>query len=270
MVGGVMSQYTVETPTDVENPESIIIAPGFFGIEAAYGPLRHMLASELGMQAITVRSPRGLSEPGSHSIWHPERLMAKAIWGVIRNEYSHRGNTGYHVVGHSMSGPAIVAATEHIIEKKGPDFVESVTLLASAGATPHNVFDLARRGVREIRRDIIPNIRIMREMLKDAGTPQELLFDLMSYGLHTQTVREALNVTRSDVRSGLHHLSEHGVKSYGIFFNEDEFFPGAAAEKHIKPHLSGFVRMPGVHVLPQIEPLLVAHTIDDVVHGRAA
>jgi pimeloyl-ACP methyl ester carboxylesterase len=255
-IAGAEVPYTIASAAPLEDTTVDIITPGFGGTQTAYTPLGHSLALSGGAAAATFKPRR---HQGLHSFYlsnliHPEALLPETIVGIMNDMYQRHGVRSVNLKGHSMGGPAVVAAAEMANKAKGGPRVDEVTLLDAAGATRHNLVSLAP-GAAELT----------VEMLHAVGKHPGLLADALIHNMLNplRTVGEMLEAgsCRLDPNR-LAKLGELGIKTGALYHVNDPLFPGKLAKAELDGAVDVFsLSEHGGHLTPITHPNEVAYDL---------
>lgn len=263
--------HTTFSPLGSSEGPHMLIIPGLGGIEPTTMPLAAEFAKE-GYSVTTLSPPRGnmqelldirSAKHTIHSLLHPDHLLSQAGYAVAKDIYSSYEIEQLHIIGHSMGGPAALKVAE-VCAKKFPGLVTGVTLLASAGATGHDIVELAPKAADVIRKELRPNWDLLQSNLEIFTNEAELVMQSLKYFLHNpiRTIGETYMVTRADVRPGLQKLTKLGIETSGVFTCSDLFFNCEKAEEtigHIIDHFRVIDDPIAIgHLGPQLYPYQTA------------
>lgn len=255
-VAGATVGYTITAPSisAIEKVPITAIANGYFSCEAGYLSLAEEIAS-YGKPVITIQTSRhqGARSVMPANILRSHELAPYVLNAVTRKVQDEFSNDNFDIVGHSKGGIDGMIATQRAIqEDDGPTF-RSMTFLASAGAT------------NSTRRELILAVpRVQAEagqaLLKDSRHRNQMLLRGAIYGMSNplRTVAEGIWVSGYQIDpNDLAKLSDNGVKTAGIFYIRDPFFPAMRADENIGGAVDSFVYGKPVqagHLAPQIYP----------------
>lgn len=157
-IGRTAVPYSLEIPTEINDPKPVLIFNGYLGMEFAYNGLRHSIA-QMGKPAITMH-PYGVNGFFSHMdprrLNQPERAMSRAAWGVIRDTQANQDEYPDLEVGqidasaHSLGLKIAVETAKH-----KPHAFTSITKVEGVGCEEHDLRTFARRAPRFLRDEIV-------------------------------------------------------------------------------------------------------------------
>lgn len=260
-IGGAAIHFTDESPLDFEDPEPILYVPGFYGIKPGYSLPRHHTALR-GRRAVTFKVPRsnGLSGWHPNYLFTPERLTSQAAYAMFRRLLRDPGVNEVHIAGHSMGGPISAEIADH---KPG---VGSVTLIGSAGLEDHSMFSLARKLPGFFAHEIAPSIPVLGRDFEVGVVKHMLEYALMNPRL---TLGEIRQVTSVDARPTIKRLvsKKKPVPVYAIQMQDDHLFDEPTVHAEVARYVTRYLRVPGIHLKPQLEP---EETVDAILEVVAA
>lgn len=265
-VAGASVHHTTTVPVGAAGQEHILFVPGLGGTEVTSMPFAAEMVKD-GCGVTTFDPPRhqrilGLLPPATT---HPARLLSQAAYQTACDLADKYGVESLWLYGHSMGGPAAVSAAEYIA-KRHPKLLAGVAIMGSAGATEHNIIDLAPRAARVIAQELVPNWDLLCKNLEGYTNDAELVLKSIMYALRNplRSLGETWAVTRADIRPGLEQLDRLGIETSGIFFCKDLFFDCEQAERRIGKIVSRFhvVAAPETigHLGPQLYPAEAARS----------
>lgn len=204
-------------PLDITPKGTVLVAPGYLGIQPSYENFGHAMALE-GWNTLIIRMLRRhqlKNEIHPTHILDPLLLSSQALWAVIKENRTIFGIEEVSAVSHSTGGPT----TMKMLDAK-PNAVKSVLLVGSAGLDHHSSFSLATKlpgGVLEILR-AIPKLDLDR---------RRAARHLLHYAFQDpfRTAREAIAVSSADINDSIAKARASGVKVGRLQFKADPFFP---------------------------------------------
>ncbi|MDB5176142.1 MAG: hypothetical protein JWM81_1000 [Candidatus Saccharibacteria bacterium] len=235
--------YSLRKGDGATSDRATIIVPGFYGIESGYADLRDNLALS-GMTTVTLGQPR------KHDLWHPRlnrlmnpgNILAKTVWGTMRDLSEQHSITEFDLLCHSNGGPVGTNAAEHVmITKPRPNIkVKSVTLCASAGVTNDSGIGVGPMVVPHLCEELIENRRVLSDTLASSDYLTKVVEEIIKYSTCLRILSEAVSANRCDVKARVERLGKASVATAGLFFVADRLFRAAEAEKNLTPIVDAF------------------------------
>lgn len=259
-IGNAAIKYTDEEPLDFEDPEPILIIPGFEGIEAGYADLRAKIARNR-RRARTYKVPRvqdGLTPFHLRYLFAPERLTSQAGYANVRHMNQAPHVKGVHVLGHSMGGPIGANIADH---KKS---ILSLTLVGAAGLEDHSMLTLGRRLPGFICGEVIPALPKLCQ-----GFELEAAYDALEYMLRNPhlTISEVRQVSRANIRPLFRRLLDKNIRVNVIQMEDDHLFDERNVHNEVARLVSRYIRTGGNHLKPQTD---AQDTADEALYVMAA
>jgi pimeloyl-ACP methyl ester carboxylesterase len=191
----------------------------------------------------------------------------------MKDVISTTGNYRFQLFGHSMGAPGAVNAAEYIIENKDPDFVESVTVCAGAGAVKDTAHGLGPKAGKMFVQEVFGR---WGELESTVGQEHRaaMVREVVSYMLHLQTIKEVIALSHCRMPDSLRRLGDAGVYTDALYFVADGLFAPEEAEAALTGRVANFKVMDDPvyagHIAPQLYPAHVAKTYDEMQRERTA
>jgi|GEM_PF-5710575 len=255
--GGSKSDWTLSTPAGVSNPPVLMIVGGYLGSEFLYTPIAEA-AVNADLAVVTMDPPRSQKADRALNpahLTHPERLLGQMVRRIVIDLNESHGVASVHATGHSMGGPAVIAAAERL-----PERFESVTLWGSAGVSKHGAVLLGSRTPEIIAEAWGGRDQLKNHFAPDVSTALRSLALCCKYVTLNpiRTASEALAVSRSDSSHILKRLRQLGVKTGALAFQDDPYFRADEVAAKIAGIVDVFKVLSSTgHIAPQLFPELV-------------
>lgn len=205
-VSGLRVRARVEFGSGPEtSEEAVLLAPGLGSPELA--GLRHHLAS-LGRTAISFEQPRVNYVRGFGRV---EELRPRTIEAVVAQARKECGIGKLALVGHSLAGIDVVRVAQMADD---PDTVSSVELMASAGFTGEDFWEIAKR----LRANILAEANL-------TNVPYALRVARHVLNNPLQLLQEGIYGSRADLREAASGLSKELPFGLLQFRNDGVFSP---------------------------------------------
>ncbi|MDZ7786151.1 MAG: hypothetical protein U5L95_03455 [Candidatus Saccharibacteria bacterium] len=268
-IGGTLVPATLEFPADPDNIEDsrpLTIVNGYGAKKFGYDGLRAALAQH-GKAAISMQ-PYGLqsfaSRFGRDHFLHPEILLSKALYGVMRktqdnaDQYPELDVEKFDLAGHSLG---LHTSTTTALHK--PDMVASITNVEGVGCeNSRSLWRMLGRIRPFLRHEALPAYR--EDGLKfEKGTLHAIRSEIDYFFPHlTQAVIRGYMAATCDNRQDLAYLKrEHNIKLAAILGNRDQLIP---ADETVRASWGLFDYAKVIdanHLGPVTDPYVFAHEI---------
>lgn len=264
-IAGARVEYTSEQPAnedEITDPVPLLITHGFGGIKGSYRNMRSAVAQS-GKPAVTYRPARSQGMRGNlnpHNLLHPEELLSKAAWGVMRSIEQAQGYNIFDVSGHSMGGRTAADVAIH-----HPEHVRTAIFVAAVGLDEHSVPEMLKRGTRFLKADLAP---ALPQLIRDNDS--RLAFEAVHYILRNfpRTVAEGLTAAGCDLHQRIARLGDYGIRTAAIQFQRDTFFPLEAVtaySQHLFDKYFVYEDPLSNHITPQTDPKGVARVHTEIL-----
>lgn len=252
-IAGTNSKFILEIPDDPISDEVNVLVYGFAGSEPAYRGLAKAMASNHGL--ISLRCDLSRSQSIAAAL-HPQHLLhasaitSKQIRGAIGELPKYDLNDRVNLFTHSMGG---WIGTEFALHK--PEYVNQLTLFASAGLTDHSPRSLAL-GVPQIMGHAMLDLCRRNEFKPSLNDGLNCLKHIIKNPL--LSAREAYEVAHCDIRSKINELVLKDIKLAFIQPTDDEFFDADKVLTETNGSMDNFRVIEANHLAPIMRPTMVA------------
>jgi pimeloyl-ACP methyl ester carboxylesterase len=222
--------YTLEVPKELRDPRPLVIVNGYGAKKFPYDGLRAAVA-QLGKPAVSMH-PYGFQKWFSgwdpRHLAHPEQLLSKAVWGVMRDvrenqeEYDQLDTEQFDLAGHSMG-----LRISTVVAMHKPTSVAKIINVQGVGCESENgLLRMIPRVIPFIKDEAIPAYRSGKLQFEKGmwhAFRSELDYFFPNFPL---AMAEGIMAGTADNRDDLRYLKRrHGIGLAAIVGTGDNLIP---------------------------------------------